>query len=343
MKRISGVAIICLLACTGATWAAEAAVYTIHANVRVGLTFPESERIRTVESLTPGGELNPVPLQGADGTVSFTLTPPMMPQGTAILVINRPPGADLSDRTPPRIVAIAVDGHPVEPVETLLLPFSPKEITLRLNDLSGIRRSGLHVSSNGEAVARRNLILSRAGRGRDWTVTYTRPEGLELRHVRVVAEDSSPFRNQTVFLLTVEQGLSILADEQYSGGRAVHFTTETAFVAMRLTLPAGEYELEALAHAPDSGSNSWWIEIDGNRQADAVHIPEVDLGICSRTVGIDPELLPRFTVTADGEHVLALTLRESPGPVLDRVRILREGEEVAAYEAEDMLPRFPRP
>ena len=343
MKRMCVVVSVCLFVWTGATWAAETAVYTIHANVRAALTFPASEGIRTIEYLAPRDELRPVPLQSADGTVSFTLTPQIMPEGTVVLVINRPAGMDLSDRRPPRIISLSVDGQPAQPAESLLLPFQPIAVDVSLADESGISYSGLQVSANGERVARGSLRLVRADRGREWIVTYTRPDALSLRHLRIAAEDRSLLGNQTVFLLTIEQELAVLDGEKYSGGKAVHFATDTAYVAVKLELPAGEYEIEAVGHAPNSGANSWYIELDGARQDDVVHIPEVEAGACSRTVDIDPEQLPRLTVAVDGEHVLALTLREGPGPVLDRLRILQDGQEVAVFEGEDILPRFPKP
>lgn len=343
MKRVCVVAIICLLVCKTQAWAAETAVYTVHANVRASLTFPASEDIRSIEYLAPRDELRPVPLHSADGAVSFTVTPQMMPEGTVVLVINRPAGLDLSDGEPPRIISLSVDGQPAPAAESLLLPFQPIAVTVGIADASGISYRGLQVSANGERVPRDGLRLARADCGRQWTIFYTRPEAFDLRHLRIAAEDRSLFRNRTTFLLSVEQGLGILEDQKYSGGKAVHFATETAYVAVKLELPTGEYEIEAVGHAPNSGANSWYIELDGVRQDDAVHVPEAEPGTCSRTVDIDPEQLPRFTVTAGGAHVLALTLREGPGPVLDRLRILRDGKEVAGYEGEDILPRFPKP
>lgn len=343
MKRMCVVVSLCLLVCIGATWAAETAVYTVHANVRAALTFPASEGIRTIEYLAPRDELRPVPLQEDSGAVSFTVTPQMMPEGTVVLVVNRPPGLDLSDRQPPSVVSLSVDGQPAPAAESLLLPFQPVAVSVGIADASGISYRGLQVSANGERVARGNLQLERVDRGREWTVTYTRPETLSLRHLRIAARDRSLLGNQAVFLVTIEQGLGVVEDQKYSGGRAVHFATETAYVAVKLELPAGEYEIEAVGHAPNSGSNSWWIELDGAQQSDVVHIPEVETGICSRTVDIEPEYLPRFTLADGGAHVLALTLREGSGPVLDRLRILRDAKEVAAYEGEDILPQFPKP
>lgn len=343
MKRVCVVATICLLVCATGALAAETAVYSIHANVRAALTFPASEGIQTVEYLAPEDELRPVPVVIADDGVSFTVTPRMMPDGGALLVINRPPGLSLSDREPPRIVSVSIDGVPAQPAESVLLQFQPRQVAVGLADASGIGYSGLRVSANGERVARGSLCLTRTDRGRQWTVLYTRPDGIELRRFSIGAEDRSLLANRSAFLVSVERGLEVLEDDRYSGGKAVCFATQTAFVAVKLTLPVGEYEIEAVGHAPDSGTNSWHIELDGARQTDVMHIPEVEAGTCSRTVEIDPELLPRLRVSADGEHVLALTLREGPGPVLDRLRILRDGREVAAYEGEDILPRFPRP
>ncbi len=318
-------------------------IYTVQANVRAGLTFPASEGIEKIEYLAPDDKLIVVPLQIAADTVTFTVTPDMLTGGEAILIVNRPPNRDLSDRDPPIFNRVFLDGVETAAREIILIPYQPREVRLEVCDVSGIKPSALRVMINGKRAGAGQVQLDRKGTGRCWLITYRRPDGFGLQSLRVTATDSSLMGNSAAFVLQVEQGLSVVSGDQYSGGQAVSFDTQSAFVAARLQLAAGKYQVEVIAQGTGSATDSFWIELDGTQQADVVHIPVDKPGIGSSVLGVDPRHLPGFTVLADGEHVLVLVLREAPGPVLDCLRILQDGREIAVFEGEALLPAFPKP
>ena len=317
-------------------------IYSVQTNVRASLTFPASEGIETLEYLA-GDELITVALQTDDRTVTFDITPDMMSDGRAVLVVNRPPNRDLSDGSAPIFDSLIINGVETAVREGLVIPYQPNELRLEVSDAGGIRGSALKVFANGKRIRGDDVRLSRHGMGRHWVVTYVRPEDLQVQSLRIEATDSSLLANRSQFMLAVEGGLQVLSGEQYSGGKAVQFDTESAFIAARLDLPAGKYHLELIAQGTSSGTDSFWMELDGVQQSDPVHIPVEKLGISSSLVEKDPTQLPQFTVTESGPHILALVMREGPPQVADRLRILQDGKEIAVFEAEDILPAFPKP
>jgi len=338
-KVLVGVLLLCLVGLAQG----KPVIYTVSANVRASLTFPASAGIEKLEYLAPDNKLMVVPLQTEAATVTFVITPDMMTEGKAVLVVNRPPNRDLFDREPPAFDRVLLDGVEIAVREIVLIPYQPRAVHLEVSDPSRIRPSALRVMINGKRAGAAQVQLERQGMGRCWLVSFRRPDDLSLESLRVTATDSSLLGNSSAFVLQIEQGLSVVEGAQYSGGEAVAFVTQSAFVAARVKLAAGKYQVEAVAQGTSSGSDSFWIELDGIQQPDPVHISIDEPGIGSSLVEKDPEHLPGLTVAADGEHVLALVLREGPGPVLDRLRILQEGKEIAVFEGEAMLPAFPKP
>ena len=338
-KLIVTTALLCLI--STALWAAPA-VYRIHANVKASLTFPDANQIDTVEYVSGDSEIRPVPLRQDGDRITFELTPEMLSRGSTIVILNRPPGRDLSDRAAPSFDRIIVDGNPIQDHEHLTLPYAPREIQVVLTDPSGITARGLDMTVNGHTAPRANIDIQRQDLGRHWRLTYSPSEPDQFRTLSLTATDRSLLANTARLALSIEQGVTIV-EGNFSGQKAVQLSEESGFLARRVNLPAGKYQLEIAGMGSSSGANSLWVEVDGEQQPDPVHLPVEDLGIASRVVDVDPDALPRFTVPEDGEHALVLTLREGPAPTVDRVRILQEGEEIAAFEAEQMLPTFPKP
>ncbi len=317
-------------------------IYSVQTNVRASLTFPASEGIKSLEYLA-GDELIKVALQTDDGTVTFDITPNMMSDGNALLVANRPPNRDMSDAGPPAFDCLIINGVETVVRDNMVIPYQPDELRLEVSDASGIRAGALQVFANGKRIRSGDVRFSRHGMGRHWVVSYIRPQDFALESLRIEATDSSLLANTSQFMLAVERGFTILSGEQYSGGKAVQFDTESAFIAARLDLPAGKYLLELIAQGTSSGTDSFWMELDGVQQSDPVHIPIDNLGIASSLVEKDPTQLPQFTVTSSGRHILAIVMREGPPQVADRLRILQDGKEIAVFEAEEILPAFPKP
>ena len=110
-----------------------------------------------------------------------------------------------------------------------------------------------------------------------------------------------------------------------------------------MDLAAGDYDVEILGFGPNSGANSLFMELDGTRMTDIVHLPERTVGVASRFVEQDPEAMPVLKVSTAGKHTLVLVLREGPPQTIDRVRIFRKGKAVATIEADTMLPMSPKP
>ncbi len=93
-----------------------------------------------------------------DGTVTFALTPALMPNGLTTVVLAKPAGVDLSDATPPRLVRALLDGREVDwPAAGLDLGWideAPKTIELRIADeRSDLDPAALRVTLNGNSLA----------------------------------------------------------------------------------------------------------------------------------------------------------------------------------------------
>jgi len=80
-----------------------------------------------------------------------------------------------------------------------------------------------------------------------------------------------------------------------------------------------------------------WLDLDSKRAEDAVHLRTDHLGNSSRQSDLAPAF-SRLSVPRDGSHTLRVTLREAPGPELDKLQILQDGKVVKELECEVMLP-----
>ncbi len=266
-----------------------------------------------------------------------------MNEGKAVFVVNRPAGRDLSDHSAPSFGPIVIDSTEANSdAKALSIPFQPSTVSVQLSDPSGISRRGLQIEVNGDRAEDRDLIIERRAMGRTWDITYNRPQGFALEKFRVTATDRSLLGNRAQFSLMVEGSLAIVKGAHFSGGKALELGSDKAFAGVKLALAAGKYSVEIIGYGPDSGSNSLWMELDGRRIDDAVHLPESKPGISSALVTIDPEVMPSLTVDKSGDHILVIVLREGPAPIIDRMRILQNGKEIAVFEGEDMIPTFPK-
>ena len=118
---------------------------------------------------------------------------------------------------------------------------------------------------------------------------------------------------------------------------AVKFMKRTSQLDFGLDLPKGQYNVTLFAHGLDTGTDSFWLSVDGGEQV-AFHIPIGKFGPSSGTHTKD-QATPNVDVTIDGMHRFSVTLRENYGVMLDRVLIRdAEGETVADFQAEDAPP-----
>ncbi len=132
-------------------------------------------------------------------------------------------------------------------------------------------------------------------------------------------------------------GLVRTEDDEASGGWALRFARTDSQLDFILNLPAGEYSLTLIAKGLDTGSDSFWVRVDDGEPA-AFHIPVGKFGPSSATHTKDTPT-PNVRIKQDGMHRFTITLREAPGPLLDRIMLRKTtGEEVWAAEAEDAPP-----
>lgn len=111
-------------------------------------------------------------------------------------------------------------------------------------------------------------------------------------------------------------------------GRTVAVTVEGDFY-LQFTeyFEPGSYALVVEASAPDRGSDSYWIELNGERMVAPIVPP----------VGAMAERAGGFRIEEAGEHTVRLTLREKPGSEIAMTRIRRN---VVQPPREPMLPEM---
>ncbi len=109
-----------------------------------------------------------------------------------------------------------------------------------------------------------------------------------------------------------EHGAGMELDER--DGETVVLTTDDDFyLEFVIELEPGTYSLAVEASAPGRGSDSYWLVIDGEQQAQPI-VPPVG-PIAERSGG--------FAIAEAGRHSVRLILREAPGSVIRGVRVRR--------------------
>ncbi|NLF16877.1 MAG: hypothetical protein GX595_06415 [Lentisphaerae bacterium] len=118
-------------------------------------------------------------------------------------------------------------------------------------------------------------------------------------------------------------------------GRCIKWQRGDAVLSRRVALSRGAWSVVVVGCGHHSGDDSFHLHLDG-RQVGDVFLSREKVSPSS-PVGID--------ITADGEHEIGLSLRESPGTICDRVILTGpEGQEVVidAFDLEATLPAAPR-
>ena len=119
--------------------------------------------------------------------------------------------------------------------------------------------------------------------------------------------------------------------------RAVKFATAYSQLDIGLELAAGKYEMTLFASGTGTGSDSFYVAIDAGETV-AFHIPINVFGPSSSEWTKDTPT-PNIEVPTDGLHRITITLREGPGPMLDRILIRdAQGKAVADLQAEEAPP-----
>ncbi|MGI5816519.1 MAG: DUF4962 domain-containing protein [Armatimonadota bacterium] len=123
-----------------------------------------------------------------------------------------------------------------------------------------------------------------------------------------------------------EHGEGFTLDEH--DGQAAILTTERDFhLTFERELEPGSYSLVVEASAPNRGSDSYWIVVDGEQISQPI-TPTVD-AMTERAGG--------FRVDEAGRHTFGIVLREAPGSIIRSVRLRRN---TVDPPREPMLPEM---
>ncbi len=133
--------------------------------------------------------------------------------------------------------------------------------------------------------------------------------------------------------------LTVMPNPAEGVERAVKFVSQVSQLDTALELPAGNLELTLFAQGVSSGADSFYVSVDAGERI-PFHIPVGNFGPSSATWEKDTPT-PNIEIPEAGVHRITITLREGPGPLLDRM-VFRdaEGNTVAQIEAED-APALP--
>ncbi|MBT3376497.1 MAG: hypothetical protein HN742_01430 [Lentisphaerae bacterium] len=132
------------------------------------------------------------------------------------------------------------------------------------------------------------------------------------------------------------RGLATVTAPAEGIGRTVRFGKTWSQLDTEVDLPDGQYQLTLFALGSNSG-DSFFVRIDGGKEI-PFHIPVDAFGPSSDSWTKDTPT-PNVTLTGPGKHRVTITLREGPGPFLDRFVFKdAQGREALSIEAEDAPP-----
>lgn len=135
-------------------------------------------------------------------------------------------------------------------------------------------------------------------------------------------------------------GLITVADPAPDVSSAVRFIQEDSQLDFPIELPAGKYVMTTWAYGLDTGTDSFWVQIDGGERV-AFHIPIGRFGPSSDSYTKHTPT-PNITIPDSGRHRITISLRENAGVMLDRITFHdAEGKLVREVQAESAPPLPP--
>ena len=257
------------------------------------------------------------------------------PQEHTLVALDVDEAAALDDAQPPRLVALRIDGQRVDPSPHVRVGFRPRGVTLTFEDPSGLSPDACTVTVNGRPAPSGRVSLRLVGRGQTRAELTVRGDGQPVSALSAAVSDLSFLRNVLEFRLETALPFDVIAAGQASAGRAVKLLEETAKLTGTARLAKGRYEVNVIARAYSDGANSLWLDLDGRRMKDPIHLRTGRFGNSSRSHQLTAEL-PRLGVERDGEHRFTLSLREAPGPELDKIQFLQGSTVVHQIECESL-------
>ncbi|MGQ9730075.1 MAG: DUF4962 domain-containing protein [Candidatus Zipacnadales bacterium] len=125
-----------------------------------------------------------------------------------------------------------------------------------------------------------------------------------------------------------------LVTVRIEGEPAVRWETEDAAIIVRRKMKAGHWKIRVHCLAPDTGTDSLWVLLNGEQQPTALTTPTKAAGWADFG----------FLIEEEGEHEIKLILREDPGMLmtafeLGRIRIVPDQPPIRP-ELADQRPRF---
>ncbi len=135
--------------------------------------------------------------------------------------------------------------------------------------------------------------------------------GVDMDHIM-----DTPMLARTTQMVFVGDELLDLGDGMVLGeheGQAVAVTEEGFALDLAGELPAGMWSVELEAIAFGRGSDSFWVEVDGERIKRPLPLPVDTLGLRVVT----------FRIEEAGPHTIRFVLREAPGCMVRRVELYR--------------------
>ncbi len=180
----------------------------------------------TVHLRAPDGSWSELETNAADGTIHFTLTPDQVPDGRALVVINKPAWMVLEDDEAPAIAGYTIDGETTDlaagdPIDLGNRSEAPEQMTIRVaDDKNPIDPASVSIVTTGGALPIEidASALGETDTAGDIVVSLADVEpGIYEATLQVA--DMSPQSNTA----TVPLRLSVFGASVGPGGQSVHF------------------------------------------------------------------------------------------------------------------------
>ena len=304
----------------------------VWANAAAAVRSPDGGAAREAHARYEDGTVTPLVVSAEDGDIIVRVQPA---PGPIFVAAGADAAARLADGDPPQLHALSADGRPLPAAPRAVVDFRPQHLQLVLSDDTGVDRASCRALVDGRPIGEAKVVCrSDAGAPRA-IVTVSCPDE-PFSSIAVHVRDTAFLRNETIVTLEARPKVAIVRNTRASGGRIVKVLEPDAVLSGTVSLAAGVYEVNVVSRAFSDGANSLWLDLDGSRSQDPIHIRTDGFGRSSRLHTLPPDL-SRLRVKAGGVHAFVLALREAPGPELDKIQFLKDGEVVRELECEDLV------
>lgn len=152
------------------------------------------------------------------------------------------------------------------------------------------------------------------------------------------ALESDTFCAEQVRTSDVEMVPASAATPGADSEKVAVFRSREGALEFTVTLPAGKCAVTVFGKGVDSGSDSVWIDLDGTRIEQPFNLPTQAIGPSSAKWDLS-EPTPNSEIAVGGPHLFRVSLRESPGVMLDRLEFVdADGQKQVVPAATGSLP-----